>query len=152
MREAPGDDGVNNAAIKRMPKKASVKLLAIINACLRLNYFPQSWKNAVIITIPKPGKDHKLPQNHRPISVLTSFSKILERIVPTRLQDDTDRLQLIPSIQFGFRQNHSTTLQALRLAETIHEGYNTKEATAIAYLDTAKAFDKVWHQGLIYKM
>lgn len=120
-----------------MPKKTLAEVLAIINACLRLSYFPKYWKNAVIITIPKPGKDHKFPQNYRPISLLPSFSKILERIILTRLQAEINRLQLIPTIQFGFKKNHSNTLQVLRLAETIHEGFQNKDATAIAYLDTA---------------
>lgn len=151
-KKAPGEDTITNTAIKHLPKKAKVKLLNIINASLRLNYFPADWKKAHIITIPKPGKDHKRPENHRPISLLSSFSKLFERIILTRLLKQVEEMNLLPAEQFGFRQNHSTNLQTLRLVETIHKGFEFKDITAIAYLDVAKAFDKVWHDGLIHKL
>lgn len=152
MRKSPGLDGVSNKAVKAIPKKCKVKLLNILNACLRLNYFPTNWKTAIIITIPKPGKDHSLPENHRPISLLSTLSKILERLILKRLNDELENRNIIPQEQFGFRSSHSCELQTLRLSEIIASGMDWKHTTAIAYLDISKAFDRVWHQGLIHKM
>lgn len=151
-KKAPGEDCISNTSIKQLPRKAKVKLLNIINANLRLNYFPTDWKKAHIITIPQQGKDHKRLENHRPISLLSSFSKIFERIILSRLLIEIEELDLMPPEQFGFRKNHSTNMQILRLVETIHKGYERKDCTAIAYLDVSKAFDKVWHGGLIHKI
>lgn len=151
-RKAPGIDGINNKSVKLMPKKNKVKLLNIINACLRKNYFPEKWKAAVIITIPKAGKDHSKPENHRPISLLPTYSKILERVIHTRLKEELNDQNIIPPEQFGFRESHSCELQTLRLTEIIAAGLNQKHTTSIAYLDISKAFDKVWHNGLTHKM
>lgn len=150
-KKAPGGDSITNISVKYLPLKAKVKLLNIINACLRLNYFPDVWKKANIITIPKPGKDHRRPENHRPISLLSAFSKIFERIILARLLKQVDKLKRLPDEQFGFRKNHSTHLQTLRLVETKQNGLSHKDA-AISFLDDAKAFDKVWHEGLIHKL
>lgn len=60
-----------------------------------MNYFPQDWKAVTVITIPKPGKDHQLPENHIPISLLPTFLKILERIVLTELRKDIEHLKLL---------------------------------------------------------
>lgn len=152
IRKAPSIDKISNAAVKRMPRKCIVKLVNILNACLRNNYFPKNWKQALIITIPKPGKNHEWPKNHRPISLLPTFSKILEKVILTRLQNEIEELQIIPQEQFGFRKGHSTTLQALRLVEEIHNGFQSKDVTAVAFLDIAKAFDRIWHDALLHKM
>jgi hypothetical protein len=77
-RKAPGEDTISNTALKNLPEKFVLLLTRIINGCLRLSYFPKSWKCATIITIPKSGKDLKTPTNYRPIALLSSMSKVLE--------------------------------------------------------------------------
>lgn len=151
-RKAPGRDEITNNALKHAPKKTIVKLLNIINASLRMSYFPTPWKQAIIITIPKPGKNHQLPENHRPISLLSTPAKIYERIILTRLTDHLDENQTIPDEQFGFRPTLSSELQTLRIVEKISESLEKKDTTAAIFLDVSKAFDKVWHDGLIYKL
>ena len=75
-RKAPGEDLITNAALKHLPQKVIIYLTGLINGCLRINYFPDAWKKAIIVTIPKPGKDQNIPDNYRPISLLSSLSKI----------------------------------------------------------------------------
>ncbi|GJQ79294.1 hypothetical protein Trydic_g16162 [Trypoxylus dichotomus] len=119
---------------------------------LRLRHFPSQWKLADVAMIRKPGQSHNWPQNYRPISLLPVMSKIADRIILARLREETDDLDVIPGCQFGFRREHSTTHQVLRLVEHIKEGFNRRECTGAVFLDVAKAFDKVWHQGLLLKM
>ena len=69
-RKAPGPDGVSNAALTRLPEQGVLFLVALLNACLRLAYFPQKWRKATVIVIPKQGKDASRPDNLRPISQL----------------------------------------------------------------------------------
>lgn len=148
--KAPGCDGITAQMLRYLPKKNKVRLLNIINSCLRHCYFPAAWKMAVIKTIPKPKKDLRWPENHRPISLLPIPAKIFERVILKRLNAEIE--QLIPNEQFGFRQTLSSTLQCLRLGEIIGQGFDQKETTCAVFLDVAKAFDRVWHDALIHKM
>lgn len=150
--KATGNDDIPNNALKSLPKKRIVEITNIINAMLRLRYFPKQWKKAIVIVLPKPGKSRTFPQNYRPISLLPSIGKVAEKLILTRLNEKTENLQTIPDSQFGFRSQHSTTLQAARLAEYIIKGLNRRKYTSIIALDVEKAFDRVWHEGLLVKM
>lgn len=148
-RKAPGQDCISNVMIKHAPMKIIDQLKDIFNACLEIAYFPDIWKLAIVILFPKPHKNHLDPGNYRPISLLTTFSKILEKIIYKQL---LPYLDFLPSEQFGFRNNLSTTKQLIRIIEYVSQGIYKKEYTAILMLDIAKAFDKVWHEGLLYKL
>lgn len=151
-RSAPGPDKIPTKVLKVLPKKGLVALSNIANAILRLNYFPQRWKEATVIMIPKPNKDPVFPQNYRPISLLNTLSKVVERLILARLKRFTEELQVTPHSQFGFRSQHSSELQILRLSEMITEGLNRREATGIVLFDVEQAFDRVWHNGLLHKL
>lgn len=151
-KKASGPDGIGNAALKALPLKAIVSLTGIINATLRLRHFPTTWKSADVVVLPKPGANLTFPQNYRPISLLSCLGKVCERVVQTRLQRSVRDLKLIQDEQFGFRPKHSTVHQVLRLVEHITEGFNRKQSTCAVFFDVAKAFDKVWHEGLLFKM
>ena len=61
-------------------------VLIISNASLRLGHIPNYWKEAIIVLIPKPMKDHTKCENYRPISLLNTLSKLLERVIINRLE------------------------------------------------------------------
>ncbi|GJQ88060.1 hypothetical protein Trydic_g12981 [Trypoxylus dichotomus] len=75
------------------------------------------------------------------------MSKIADRIILRRLQEETDDLYVISNYLFGFRRGHSTTHQMLRIVEQIKGGFNLREYTGAVFLDVAEAFDKVRQQG-----
>jgi hypothetical protein len=81
--------------------------------------YRKGWKKANVIFIPKPGNDPKFPQNHRPISLLSSIGKVLEKVILTRLVRVTNENQILPDEQFGFRPQHSTSDQILHVTEFI---------------------------------
>ena len=124
----------------------------IINSILKFHYFPQCWKIAKIITLPKPGKDPKFPQNYRPISLLNTLAKVTESVILKRLNQITTQKGLIQNEQFGFRSKHSTTHQLVRLVEYITDKFNKNQGTGAVFLDIEKAFDRVWITGLLYKL
>ncbi|GBM54979.1 putative RNA-directed DNA polymerase from transposon BS [Araneus ventricosus] len=136
--------------IQRMPIKSLIRLTQIINGILKLKCFPNNWKLATIVPIIKPGKNPQDPNSYRPISLLTALSKIAEAIILNRIEDTIDD-QLIP-YQFGFRRNLSTVQQLLRLTEFVREGMDEGWDTGALFLDIAKAFDRVWTDGLLYKL
>jgi hypothetical protein len=127
-------------------------LTHLFNHCFRLAHFPKSWKEAKIITLPKPGKDPKFPQNLRPISLLPTTGKLFEKVILQSLKKHIDEKGLLNASQFGFRARHSTTLQLMRLTDHVTLNFNNKMSTAAVFLDIEKAFDTTWHSGLLYKM
>ncbi|GBP26650.1 Probable RNA-directed DNA polymerase from transposon BS [Eumeta japonica] len=151
-RKAPGLDGISNKAIKCFSITLLSLLVAIFNACLKNCYFPPAWKEAEVIGIHKPGKPRDLPASYRPISFLSGLFKLFEKILKTRLSDHLLGKGLIMDEQFGFRPAHSCPQQVLRLVEYVSEGFETEPSTVAVFFDVAKAFDRVWHAGLIYKL
>nr|XP_042909490.1 uncharacterized protein LOC107438316 [Parasteatoda tepidariorum] len=148
-KKAPGEDNVNNKMMKHLTINQINALCNIYNACLMHNIFPNNWKNATIILIAKPGKDSRIATNFRPISLLPTFGKILERLLLWRL---IPHINFLPDQQFGFRKDLSTTKQLIRLIDFISDGLYKHETTALLMLDVAKAFDRVWHKALITKL
>lgn len=124
----------------------------LLNFLLRTGHFPLSWKIATVILIKKPGKGKTNPDNYRPISLLTSLSKIFEKVIHTRLQNYLYSADLIPKFQFGFRSNHSTVQQLFRITEYISNSFEKHCHTGSVFIDVSKAFDKVWYEGLLYKL
>lgn len=151
-KKAPGPDNISNISLKHLPRKAIGILTSIINACIRKPYFPLAWKKSEIILIPKPNKDPTFPQNYRPISLISAIGKLTEAIILKRLKKTTQENNIFPLEQFGFREHHSTTHQTIRIVENIQEGFTTKKSTAAIFLDIEKAFDKIWHNAVIYKL
>ena len=87
----------------------------IICICLKFSYFPKDWKIAKVIPINKPGKDPCLPISYRPISLLSAISKLLERVVLSRIEEFLENNNVLPEEQQGFRRNKSTTRQLTRI-------------------------------------
>jgi hypothetical protein len=83
--KAPGGDCAPNILLKNISRKTTVFLIYIYNSCLKLCYFPKEWKHPVVIPILKPGKDPSNLSNYRPIRLISSISKVFERIILKRL-------------------------------------------------------------------
>ncbi|GBM61865.1 putative RNA-directed DNA polymerase from transposon X-element [Araneus ventricosus] len=88
--KTPGKDGITNLMIKRMPIKSIFRLTEIINSILKFQYFPNHWKTAIVAPILKPGKSPREPNSYRPISLLSSLSKIAEAVILKRLTEATE--------------------------------------------------------------
>ena len=151
-RKSPGLDKITNITTKHLPFPVVKALTEITNEILTQQKFPKVWKTAKVVVIHKKGKDKSNPENYRPISLLSTLSKLVERVILNRLNDEITDLDIIPPEQFGFREGHGTELQLLRLVETIHQAIDNREVAEGIFLDVKRAFDKVWHDGLIAKL
>ena len=149
---APGSDGISNKVLKLLPDIYHQIIANICSASLKLAYMPTAWKEAVIVMIPKPNKDHNLPSNHRPISLLCTLSKLVERVVQTRLLLWLNEKKIISECQSGFRRGRQTKDHILRLLQTGLSAFNRKQKMGAVFFDIEKAFDKVWHNGLLFKL
>lgn len=149
-KKSPGFDSITKQLLIYMPRKTLVLLTQIFDASLRLGYFPKAWKRAKIIMIHKKGKPTDNVASYRPISLLSLLSKLFEKLLYPHILSQVE--QLLPSTQFGFRDVHSCPLQLHRVVDKILETYENKKITIGMFLDVEKAFDRVWHQGLLAKL
>ena len=106
----------------------------------------------MVTMIPKPLKDHTNPENFRPISLLATLSKIMERVVKSRLTKWLNENKIISKFQFGFSKNKQTKDQILRLFQNGISTFNRNQKLDAVFIDIEKVFDRVWHKGLLYKL
>ncbi|GFU59796.1 probable RNA-directed DNA polymerase from transposon X-element [Trichonephila clavipes] len=99
-----------------------------------------------------PGKNKNIPSSYRPISLLSTLSKITESIILTRLKEFLYTNNIINPNQYGFTNKLSTLHPLLNLTGAISEGFQSKKSTGAVFLDIQKAFDRVWLTGLTYKL
>jgi len=102
--------------------------------------------------IPKPDKPPDLSSFYRPISLLLFLGKILERLILKRLLHYMSMNNILPDSQFGFRSAHSTIHQAHRFVDAISYSLEKKYYCTYAFLDISQAFDRVWYEGLLFKL
>ena len=134
-------------------ESAALPLKIIFSNILSTGVYPNFWKLANVTPIHKKN-DKQLINNYRPISLLPICSKIFEKIIFNHLYRFLTINNLITKKQSGFRPGDSTTNQLLDLIDSIHQSFDTcptREVRAI-FMDISKAFDKVWHEGLIFKL
>lgn len=151
-KKAPGIDKISNKMLLELPSIALRIILFIFNAILRLEYYPIEWKTSLVTMIPKPGKDNTKVESYRPISLLSNMSKLFERLLMNILTPAVNQNNSIPDHQFGFRKKHSTIEQVHRLVSVIRNAFEEKKYCSALFIDVSQAFDKVWHEGLIYKI
>jgi hypothetical protein len=149
---APGPDELKVPIFKNLPRIAIVALTVIFNNCMRAHHFPPAWKHATTVMIPKPGKDPTNPLSYRPISLLNIAGKVFEKILSTRLKNFLEINNLLPPEQFGFRSERSTINPILEFHTDTTRHANLKEHTLAVFLDIERAFDRVWHDGLVQKL
>ena len=126
-------------------------LLKIFNESINLGIFPENMKIANVTPIFKSG-EKELLTNYWPISVLSRFSKILERIMYSRVYNYQNDNNLLFHKQFGFRKGHSTDHALIELINTIYDSFNQNKETLGVFIDLSKAFDTVDHNILIDKL
>ena len=149
---SPGPDGIYNIMLYRGPDLLQTVLAKVYSKCLSIGYMPMRWKQAETVMIPKPEKDRSAPGNYRPISLLSVLAKLLEGIIARRLNRHLETRGVLNRYQSGFREGRSTNDHLLRLTQSVSEAFNQKLSVYAVFLDVAKAFDTVWHDGLRAKL
>ena len=149
--KASGPDEISNRVLKLCADSLCNPLSVIFNKSLELGLFPDQWKEALVTAIFKKA-DRQLKVNYRPISLLCCLSKVFERLVFNDLYEYLTTNGLLASCNSGFRKNDSTINRLLALLDTIHKGLEDRKDAILILLDISKAFDKVWHPGLMFKL
>jgi hypothetical protein len=151
-KKAPSYDLITGQILKKLPRKAIIKITHIINAAFRMRYIPGIWKIAEVLMILMPGKSPNKVDSYRPISLLPIMSKLFEKLLLIRLKSVITKKKLIQNHQFGFRNQYSTPEQVHRIVEAIEQEIEEKKICTAVFLDVSQAFDRVWHKGLEYNL
>ena len=136
--------------LKLIPDLILVPLCKVISTSFTSGIFPDALKICKVIPIHKGGSPDDL-DNYRPISLLSIFDKIIEKLIHKRLYNFLEHHNILFPNQFGFRKNNSTTFSLARITERIKETIGNKKYGCGVFIDFKKLFDTVNHNILLKK-
>ena len=153
MNKAHGHDDISIRMIKICDKSLIKPLMLIFKKSIRSSYYPDIWKKSNIIPVHKKN-DNRLVNNYRPISLLPVLGKIFEKIIFNKIYNYLSKENLLNPNQSGFRPSDSCINQLITITHEIFEAFDCNPSLEVrsVFLDISKAFDKVWHETLIYKI
>ena len=151
INKASGPDNISHRMLQGCINSICEPLCILYNRSLSEGVFPESWKKAIVTPIFKKG-DKSLPSNYRPVSLLSSCGKILERIIFKHMYNFLVASDLLYKYQSGFLPKHSTTYQLVDIYHHVCQAIDHGQLSCNVFCDISKAFDRVWHKGLLFKL
>ena len=145
-----GDDNIS----PRMIKESSIQLatpLTHINLSFQYATVPEKLKIAKVIAMFKKN-EKVLVNSFHPISLLSTLNKLMEKLMYKRVVKFLNKHKILYKYQFGYRENHSTSMDLMKIVDNILHNLEKGKYTAGVYLDMSKAFDTVDHDLLLYKL
>ncbi len=149
--KATGPDNIGNILLKRCAPSITVVLTRLFNLSLSMGQFPKLWKIAHIVPIHKKGSVHD-PKMYRPVSLLPCVSKVFEKLIFDKVYFHLRSHSIISEFQSGFTPGDSTINQLIHINDMILRSLGNMEDVIGCFLDLTRAFDTVWHKGLLYKL
>ena len=151
IKKASGIDEISHLMLRNTVQTVYKPLYLLFTKSLELCVYPSTWKIARVLPIFKKG-DKNDPSNYRPISLLSTVGKVFERVIHKYLHNFLVSNDLLYKYQCGFLPNNSTVYQLLEIYHNICMNLESKENTCLVFCDVSKAFDRVWHKGLVVKL
>ena len=149
--KSSGTDNISNSLLKNLVLSILNPLNHLINLSLKNGQFPNVYKTSKILPLYKSGCHHSI-NNYRPISLLSSISKLIEYIMHDRLTSYLNKNNTLHNSQYGFRKNSSTELAIFDLSHYISKNMESKLLTLGIFIDLSKAFDSMSHSILLSKL
>ncbi|MEW8548105.1 MAG: reverse transcriptase family protein, partial [Candidatus Thiodiazotropha sp.] len=149
--KASGPDLISNKMLKSVARSIAKPLMELFNRLLKYHKFPDVWKFSHVTSLYKKG-DKCLPSNYRPVALLSNVGKAMERIVFKRVYNFLNENDLLYKYQSGFIPGHSTTFQLIDIYHHICQTFDQNQLSCMVFFDISKAFDRVWHPGLLHKL
>ncbi len=153
VNKAHGWDEISIRMIKICDESLLKPLMNIFQHSLSTGKFPDDWKKGNVVPIHKKG-DKSIVKNYRPVSLLPIFGKLFEKCIYDTLYSHFQDHNLFSTCQSGFRKGDSCISQLLSITHEIFKGLDANPSldTRGVFLDISKAFDRVWHDGLLFKL
>ena len=151
INKANGPDEVSHRLLKETRETICKPLTILFNKSIQHKVYPKLWKQATVMPLFKKG-DKSMPSNYRPVSLISCVGKVMERIMFKYIYNFLQQNELIYKHQSGFLPNHSTVYQLIDIYNQICKAFDEKKFTCIVFCDISKAFDRVWHKGLLFKL
>ena len=120
--------------------------------CLKESCSPDCFKFSLAVPVFKIVGERSTAKNYRPVSLLSVVSKVFEKLVNNMIVDHLENCGLFSDFQHGFRSSRSTADLLTVMSKRIARTFNRSGATRAVALDISKAFDRVWHAGLLHKL
>ena len=150
-KKSMGPDKISPSLLKLSLPYVVEPLTYIYNLCIKQSTMPTALKTAQVLPLPK-SKDHSDLNNFRPISLISTLSKPLERHIHKHLMEYLEVHKLFYLLQSGFRPYHSTQTALICLCDAWLSAVNQQKLTGAVFLDLTKAFDLVSHEILTKKL
>ena len=152
LSKASGPDCIPVVVLKNCEPELSYILAELFNKCLKESCFPDCWKVSSVLPVFKNVGKRSTARNYRPVSLLSVVSKVFEMFVNNRIVGHLEKCGLFSDFQYGFRSSQSTADLLTIVSDRIARAFNRSGATPAVALDISKAFDRVWHAGLLQKL
>jgi len=150
-KKTPDFNGISTYFLKKIIDIILTPVHHIIKLSFENGFVPTQLKIAKVVPVYKSG-DRLSMDNYRPISLLPTFSKIIEKIVSLRLLKFFDQNSILSQWQFGFRPRHSTLHPMVHFMNHVSEALNKKQHAIAIFCDLRKAFDTCDHEILCNKL
>lgn len=144
-------DGIPMCYIKKVSVEIGPPLEFLFNLSLWRAEVPELWKHSFVTALPKKTP-HNNPKNYRPISITSLFSRLMEKVLKKHIVNHLEVNDLISVDQHGFCKGKSVETQMLESLNDWTLAVDNKKCVDVVYFDFSKAFDRVSHKKLIYKL
>ena len=152
LSKASGPDCIPVVALKNCEPKLSYILAELFNKCLKESCFLDCWKVSSVVPVFKNVGEQSTAKNYHPVSLLSVVSKALEKLVYNTIVDHLEQCGFFSDFQYGFRSSRSYTDLLTVVCDRIARAFNRSGPTRAVALDISKAYDRVWHAGLLHKL
>lgn len=150
--KAAGIDEISYDIIRKLPGITKIILLEELNRIWAQGKIPTTWKTGIVKPIPKDGANKHIESNYRPITLLSCFGKILEKMVNRRLITELEEKKRLNDNQFAFRPGKSTDDYFSDLEGIINKAKQKDKHIECALLDISKAYDRAWRRPILEKI
>ena len=147
-----GPDCIQVVVLKNCDPELSYIVAELFNMCLKESCFRNCWKVSSVVPVIKNVRKRSTAKNYRSIRFFCVVSKVFEKLVNNKIVDHLEKCGLFSDFQYGFRSSQSTEDLLTVISDRISRAFNRSGTTRAVAFNISKAFDRVWHVGLLHKL